>query len=178
MSKFRAWFIHRAVTAGAGAAASPGHRKLIYTAGRSPEAAPPADAKKNIGDGADYATVRTDTWSIVLRIIGSIIAVIVLWLVLKSLLPPLKDLVWLFGPLNAYAKDANGAISGLSAVDLKQVLNALVMVCIVVSFFWTLKISLRRPSSDEDTSVIQKATEINRMLLGFLIATGKNYLIG
>ena len=54
----------------------------------------------------------------------------------------------------------------------RVVTNVVLMACIVIAFFWTLLVTLYGKNEKR----VERADEINKMLLGFLLASGKSLL--
>ena len=52
----------------------------------------------------------------------------------------------------------------------RVVTNVVLMACIVIAFFWTLLVTLYGKNEKR----VERADEINKMLLGFLLASGKS----
>lgn len=57
-------------------------------------------------------------------------------------------------------------------IEAKAAINIGIMVCIIIAFIWTLAISLH----GESNSKVQRASDINKMLLGFLIGSAKSFM--
>lgn len=73
------------------------------------------------------------------------------------------------------ARDAGAATGGVSdtpSYDVRLMINFGIMVAIVVAFFWSLAIMLHSNSEKK----VKAAGDINKMLLGFLIGSGKSFL--
>ena len=114
----------------------------------------------------------TDRLSLIATIIGIIAALIAILSTFTNALPELVELIKsLFGFSIANAQQTmNGNAD--SSVDYKPLINLGIMFCIGIAFFWSLAITFH--SNDEDR--VKTAGDINKMLLGFLIGSGKSYL--
>jgi hypothetical protein len=59
-----------------------------------------------------------------------------------------------------------------SAIDVRLIINFGVMLAIGIAFFWSLAIMLHSASEKK----VRTAADLNKMLLGFLIGSGKSFL--
>ena len=57
-------------------------------------------------------------------------------------------------------------------LEAKTIINIGIMLCIIIAFIWTLAISLH----GESNAKVKRASDINKMLLGFLIGSAKSYM--
>ncbi len=105
-------------------------------------------------------------------IVGLIIAILILVHVYSTgWFQWTLDLLSSLGVPQVYAGDGLEAAAN-STIDLKTKINGAVMVCIVIAFFWSLAVCLH----SENENKVMSANDINKMLLGFLIGSGKAFL--
>lgn len=116
-----------------------------------------------------------DMASILLAMLGAILAIAALaFQVAPSVIEFLHNLFLSSESVfisSAYA-DSGKSSADHSSIDTKSFINAGIMFCIIIAFIWTLAVSLHSESSAK----VRRANDLNKMILGFLIGSGKSYM--
>jgi hypothetical protein len=111
----------------------------------------------------------------ILGTIASVLAVVAtslfMWNELATTIHGLMELLdSLFGASKAHGAETSLAAS--ASYDFRPLVNLGIMFSIAVAFFWSLGIMLH--SANEGR--VKTAGDINKMLLGFLVGSGKSFL--
>ncbi|MCP3965339.1 MAG: hypothetical protein GY718_03160 [Lentisphaerae bacterium] len=117
-----------------------------------------------------------DKLSLIMTILGFLIAVAMVFEIFPKLLTITK---YMLGSIDmsivslALAKPPDSpSLPNGTPFEAKIIINIGIMLSIIIAFIWTLAISLH---SDTNAKV-KRASDINKMLLGFLIGSAKSYM--
>jgi predicted permease len=109
-------------------------------------------------------TLLSGTFAVI-SLIGSLIAALPQ---LNKLIKNLFQSSGLLGTL-AYATTSPGTEI---TIDYRPIVNLVIMLAIGIAFLWSLGVSLHSKNEQQ----IHTASDINKLILGFLIGSGKSYL--
>ncbi len=121
---------------------------------------------------------RVRYWSVrstIITILSALLMIIALIIAIGSAFPELtkffKELMHLSELLisSAYAADGSNVSY---ANGYKPIINLIIMSVLGITFVWSLVVSLHSENEERN----RRASDINKMILGFLLGSAKSYL--
>lgn len=118
-----------------------------------------------------------DKFTIIATILGILISILLsIYEIIPKLSLFLKSLFsYVDNPFASFAvasTNSTGNIPIVAPLEIKTVINIGIMICIIIAFIWTLAVSLQ----GETSARVKRASDLNKMLLGFLLGSARSFM--